>query len=392
MFAYSSNRIQRLLATYVRMFVGLVTAVASSQAYALPLLSGESYSPVLWGPAAVSSQFVEYSAQVSSSGSSADQQFLNVVRNDGTWVVQNLPVGFEPGTNTVATNIDSTLFTSGSTYQTTLSVTPENAAPVFSAGVVQNLGSSVNYLFNDGFGVTDAGAFVKPGDPSNIALNFGPVLMLSYHTGVPDLAQGPNECVPTATANSLTWLNNTYGLGLAKTTEQIRDILKDNNHMKTDPASGTTIPNIFDGKEKFVNENNLPIVTHVIGGGPEGRPDVTNILDELKKGQDVELALFWKDGGGHMIAVTGLIDLGIFGAGVWFNDSDDGKTQTNFSWLDKNNDNTLTIRSYGASNGGNTIGLGVAESVVPEPGSLALVFLGILALMRFHVRRATQVA
>ena len=391
MFAYFSNHTQRRPGTCIRMFVGLVAATITSHAHALPVLSSESYNPVFWGPASVSSQFVEYSVQVSSSGSGADQQFLNVVRNDGSWVVQNLPVGFEPGTSAVATNVDSALFANGSTYQTTLSATPVNAAPVFSAGVVENLGLGVNYLSNDGFGETEAGAFVKPGDPSNIALNFGSVLMLSYHTGVPDLAQGPNQCVPTATANSLTWLNDTYGLGLAKTTAQIRDILKDNNHMKTDPASGTALPNFFAGKNKFVNENNLRIVTHVIDGGPGGRPSVANILKELKKGQDVEFRVDWKDGGAHRITVVGLIDLGVFGAGFWFNDPDDGKTQTNWSWLDKNADDTLTVRSYGALNGGNTIKLGVAESV-PEPGSLALVFLALLVLTRFHARHATRVA
>ncbi len=391
MSAYFSNHTPRRPGHCIRMLLGLAAAAISLQAGALPVLSSESYSPVLWGPAAVSSQFVQYSVQVSSSGSSADQQFLNVVRSDGSWVVQNLPVGFEPGTSAVATNIDSTLFATGSTYQTTLSATPVNAAPAFSSGLAQNLAASVNYLFNDGLGETDAGAFVKPGDPSNIALNFGPVLMLSYHTGVPDLAQGPNECVPTATANSLTWLNDTYGLGLTQTTAQIRDILKDNNHMKTDPASGTVLQNFFDGKEKFVAENNLRIVTHVIGGGPGGRPGVANILEELKKGQDVELRVDWKDGGAHRITVVGLVDLGILGAGFWFNDPDDNQTQTNWSWLDTNPDGTLTVRSYGATNGGNTVKLGVAESV-PEPGSLALVFLGMLALVRFHASRAARVA
>lgn len=392
MFAYSSNQAQRRPGTYLRMFVGLVTAAISLQAYALPLLSSESYNPVLWGPAAVSSQFVQYSLQVSSSGSSVDQQFLNVVRNDGTWVVQNLPVGFEPGTSAIATNIDSTLFANGSTYQTTLSATPGNVAPVFSTGVVQILGSSVNRLFNDDFGITDFGPFTSPGLPSNSALNFGPVLSYSYHAGMPDLEQGDNECMPTSAANSLTWLNETHNLGLTMTTEQIRDILKDKNHMKTSARKGTLISNFLVGKDKFVNENNLRIVTHRIGDF--NRPTFADILAEMKKGQDVELGFRYTDPFddkryGHMVTLVGLIDLGPFGRGIWYNDPADGQTQTNWSWVDGiEGSASFSIRGEGDRN---RVELAIAESV-PEPGSLALVFLGMLALMRFHAPRATQVA
>src|SRR4051812_2408517 len=104
------------------------------------VLSMEAYQPVLWGSPAVSSQFVEYSLQVLSSGLGSDQMFANVTRDDGTWVVQNLPVGFEPGTSTLSTNIDSNLFRSGAAYQTTLSALPVLAAPGFTAGVPLALG------------------------------------------------------------------------------------------------------------------------------------------------------------------------------------------------------------------------------------------------------------
>ncbi len=88
----------------------LLTAAATAQTWAAVLISAEAYHPIVWGPAAVSSQFVEYSVQVTSDGMPADHQFLNVVRSDGTWVVQNLPVGFETGVRAEITRDSHLLF------------------------------------------------------------------------------------------------------------------------------------------------------------------------------------------------------------------------------------------------------------------------------------------
>lgn len=84
------------------------------------------------------------------------------------------------------------------------------------------------------------------------------------------------------------------------------------------------------------------------------------------------------NGGGHWVTLVGIIDLGPLGAGIGFNDPDDGKNQTNWSWLD--GDNGFSIRSYGKLNGGNVVDFAVAESV-PEPGTLVLVTLGAIGLI-----------
>ena len=378
-----------------RFSVALATLVLSLlatplQLGAMPLLAAPEYRPVAWGPAAVSSQFIEYSVQVSSTGVVADQQFLNVVRADGTWVVQNLPVGFEPGTRTMATNIDSALFSTGASYQTFLSAGPETVAPVYSSGVMQGLGATVNYLANDGNGVTEDGAFVGPGTPSTLNLSFGPVVSSSYHIGMPDLDQGDNECMPTSAANSLTWLNNGHNLGLTQTTEEIRDILADMDHMNTDPMTGTSLPGFLGGKNRFVSEHMLPIVTHRVLGGPIGTPSLANIMAEMAKGQDVELLIRWGTNasrGSHMVTLVSVFDLGQFGAGIGFNDPADGADQTVWSWLDTTSGGFLRVRSYGADNPGNIIRFGIAESV-PEPGSLALVLAGLALLLLARPRRS----
>jgi hypothetical protein len=360
------------MATIVLSYSLLFTASAE----AVPSFSGESYRPVFWGPSGLSSQIIEYSVDVTSSGNSSDQGFLNVVRDDGTWVIQNLPVGFEPGVRRMATNINSSLFLDGANYQVTFSNTIQISTPLFISGSSQILGRPVNYLANNPHGGADGEPFTSPPVPPNISFTFGNLLGFSYHTGMPDLAQGLNECYPTAAANSLTWLNNTYGLGLNLTTSEIRDILKDENHMKTNlNQDGTTGADFKIGKDKFVQEKKLPIETHVIlGDNNSVTPTLSNILKEMKKGQDVEIIL---DTGNylHMVTLVGIFNLGSFGAGIVFNDPDDGNDQTQAAWLDSNG--IFKNGTYAES----TLKFAIAESVIPEPsltfGLMTIGFLGI---------------
>ncbi len=349
---------------------------------AAPTLSGALFQPELSGPTQDPSQFIEYSVNVSSTGSSADQGFVNVVRNDGTWVVQNMPVGYEPGSSTISTDINSSLFVDGASYQTTVSSSPLTGVPAFVSGVVQTLSTvAAVTLANDPHGSADLGAYNGPPIPPAVVFAFGNLLRFVYHTGMPDLAQGLNECYPTAAANSVTWLNNTYNLGLALTTAQIRDILKNGNHMKTDPATGTLNTNFLSGKNSFFSpaEQNRPIDTHQILGGAGNRPTIANIVAEMVKGQDVEINIAplgrnW----GHLVTLVGVFDLGALGVGIAFNDPDDGKTQTRTAWVSA--DGVIQVGAYA----GSEIRFAFAESVVPEPGTMVLALTGAICVVAFR--------
>jgi len=355
--------------------VAVAACAAVSLASATPTLGGESFNPVLWGPSGLSSQFVEYSVSVNSNGGSSDRGFVNVVRDDGTWVVQNVPVGFEPGSRTMATNVNAALFVNGASYQTTFHDAPQTGAPAFGGGAVRALGPAVTYLAADPHGAADLGPFTGPPVPGNVAINFGPLLGFTYHVGMPDLPQGPNECYPTSAANSLSWMNSTYGLGLNLTTAQIRDSLKDPTHMMTDPNRGTFNTRFLSGKDQFVSEHGLPIVTHQLTGGAGDRPTVDELINEMAKGQDVEITIAaMGQNWGHMVTLVGILDLGPFGVGIAFNDPDDGKDQTQTAWLSRSGE--FLTGTYA----GSELRFAFAESI-PEPGILALLGVACLALL-----------
>jgi hypothetical protein len=137
-------------------------------------------------------------------------------------------------------------------------------------------------------------------------------------TDVPDAkqAEGSNECVPTATINSLRWLqkrNPAAFAGKLPDDKTLMDELK--KDMKFDRDRGGVAPeNILPGKQALVTRRALPIETHQVG--KQDDPDIfTQILAELKKGQDVEVIIRYQvDAPGtatgtktnrHMVTVVG---------------------------------------------------------------------------------------
>lgn len=338
--------------------------------------SNESFRPVVWGPGRVESNYIQYSAVFQSAGREQDRFFLNVVRSDGTWVVQNLPVGFEPGLTQIATNVSADLFRSGDTYQTIFDQSYAISAPVFDPAhaAVRVLGDPVNYLVNGGACRLGLGVFVRPGDPPLQSVVFPPPppppqppYKVVYRKGVPDVAQGPNECAPTSAANSLTWMEQEYSeIDIGLSTEEIRDVLKDGEHMKTDPETGTSDADFLAGKNAFAAQFGLPIETKAVPGGVGNAPGLEEMYQALEDGSDVELSVVWldeegKSAGGHWVTVVGMVEVeGQYG--VWINDPDDGQEQAQFHWIDQRADGTTALRGYG---GAHYLDLTIAESVVP---------------------------
>ena len=120
-----------------------------------------------------------------------------------------------------------------------------------------------------------------------------------YHPGVPNLVQGHNECIPTSTANSLLWLADKYKFK-DKMPGTPADLISE---LKTDfkwtARSGVYVASskenptgdgYLNGMGKFVNDRNLPIDVHQIGGRFDDNI-FAKVMAELKKGQDVILDL-----------------------------------------------------------------------------------------------------
>jgi hypothetical protein len=332
-------------------------------------INSQSFNSLTWAGTSATG-YTEYS--VDAVGADA-LDFVNVVDSSGNWLVQNLPL-FTTGLFSMVIGG----FT-GQPIDTFETAIPLVSAPSFASSSPHSTGSAT-YMADDPSGKEGAGTFTDPGAapaPASVVFANNAILGFVYHLGVPDLAQGRNECGPTSAANSLSWLNNTYNLGLTQTTAQIRDVLKDGTHMKTNPATGTSDPNFIAGKNQYVIDKTLPIETHVIGS--IGRtPDPQAVFIELAKGQDVELSVVWTGGGGHWVTLVGMIQ--IDGAyGIWYNDPDDGKTQTNFSWLTNSNSR---VAGFGSAN---RIDTTVAESV-PEPSPRLLIAVALFYLLHLRMQ------
>jgi hypothetical protein len=235
------------------------------------------------------------------------------------------------------------------------------------------LGANTNYLQNDPAGggpdtTVDPDIAPTPGTSATVGYQFGNVTGFSWHFGVPDITQGVNECYPTSAANSLKWLVPS----LALTTEQIRDELV--NDMKTNNGhNGTYNKDFIPGKDAFMARHNLQIETHAI--------TLAQILEEMNKGQDVELVITPKGKNwGHMVTLRGVFTTP-FGTGLAFSDPDDGKpNQTSFLWADANGQ--IARGTYA----GWELKWAWAESPIPEPASMAVMALvGALLLKRRRV-------
>lgn len=351
---------------------------AGPWAAAAPTLSGEAYAPVLWGPAQVSTDYVEYAVDVTSTGSSSDYRYLNVVRDDGTWVVWNLAVGLEPGTRRMATQVDASLFQNGASYQTTIDTTIRTTAPTYAGGTFQTLGAPVSYQEDNGWGVTEFGPLGRPPTPPHEPppFVFPDPFPWVWHPNMPDTPQGANQCGPASAANSLSWLDQKHHWGLP-TPDLIRQQLVID--METHWLTGTTLDQFLKGKDKYVNSpiHKLPIVTHQIS------TSLASIEAEMKKEQDVEL--FIKnlvDGGGHVVTLVGIRTFGPeHGAQIAFVDPGDRKNQIQEAWVSSTG--IIDTGVYALYE----IRYAVAESVVPEPSTLTLFGIGAAALLAYGRRR-----
>jgi len=218
---------------------------------------------------------------------------------------------------------------------------------------------------------------------------------------------GAMSCVPAATMNSFTWLQNAYpsvyGLdinnfpvlqGGAGSWQAAATLLAGPQYMNTSPNNGTTIANWIFGKVSYLNTfapgattfegmDSLSLAVNRPVWDTNANPTVNFLLQELQAGEDVELGIMPADNVGHALTLTGL---------TW-NDADNSGT---FNGLD-----TLTLNTIDPANPGvNTLltlapgnpmtitslnyqnyVLDVALAESPEPATWSLVALGVAALI-----------
>ena len=247
-------------------------------------------------------------------------EFVNVNTNGPsgvTWIIRNIPIvssSLEPSQFSSQSYFDFGLLgvTVGSNissldYCLTSTLVPVISAPTCIPDQTVAVGVS-NAITNSGVpsDVTDVGM-----PPAADIFDFTGIFSdfeSAWHSGVPNVVQDTNECGPGAATNSLHWLaeQNDWSLKDDDIQDTLDEIAID---MGTDNL-GTWDKAFAEGKVKFAKLHRLPIENHYTGGaggtGPggddglprgtgfgavtrDGNPSAAYVLDELKKGQDVEI-------------------------------------------------------------------------------------------------------
>lgn len=185
---------------------------------------------------------------------------------------------------------------------------------------------------------------------------------------VPDIAQKPNECTPTSTANSLRWLAKKHGFNdklPSSDSDLVKDLVK---AMKTSSTTGTSDEDMVNGKKSYIKDKKLPLTVEAqddegASGATKTKPTAEFLIEQLKKGQDVEIGFTFTGGGGHWVTAVGVVRMG-GKLGVYINDPDDNKSGARFYELVKRSDGFLELKGYGKHN---YIDIIVAESPKPPP-------------------------
>ncbi|MDZ4800459.1 MAG: PEP-CTERM sorting domain-containing protein [Bryobacteraceae bacterium] len=227
-------------------------------------------------------------------------------------------------------------------------------------------------------------------------------------SGICDDGMGNNfACGPTATVNSFRMLDQKYGAGNGAT------LVPDGNNNGFDNADLAAVAGILDGLMGCTPCNGGTTVAGLIAGKnsylnsvapgkyyvhSQGSPTFSWFFDELTNGQDIEVLIgFYNVGGnrigGHFLTVNGISGVDTNNNGFL------GSNEANWSFIDPSGGvdgstaiyefNNLTLGALYNIGGmvvTTVIEYGIAESPVPEPGTVILLFSGIalLAVKRFR--------
>lgn len=193
-------------------------------------------------------------------------------------------------------------------------------------------------------------SFPAPVEPVAIPFDTNKTTEFVWQKGHVNIEQSTNQCGPASVANSLQWLENEQNIEVPhEHTKGYRDSTLvgqlDSAAQRTNHNTVGDV-NMLKGKIKYVDDNDLSddlVLKHKNRKGAAfvandtvkqgdyysvANTDTTSLIDwiiqELKDGEDVELAIGWDGGGGHWVDLIG----GGYVKGVpwiaWVHDTDQG--------------------------------------------------------------------
>lgn len=135
--------------------------------------------------------------------------------------------------------------------------------------------------------------------------------------GMPDIKQGPNECVPTSTANSLSYLLAKAGQAPADPDKFNKDLQGElKRAMGTTAANGTQASGAHPEQNKFLEGKVKAKIHPALANGKvtthQANPSPENIMEAVDQGKDVEVVIVCRDKDNnivarHMVTVVGYV-------------------------------------------------------------------------------------
>lgn len=309
---------------------------------------------------------------------SSSLQFFNMVLN-GEWVVRNEPIVSENGFGIAHDvfmpfnlGISRGTVISSANYGFDVTTSPI-AAPAFgtSAGAVGA------YFAEIGTGSVEeslSGAIPGLVGP---ALADGAATTVTYsHKDFPNQEQTKYGCAPAAISNSLKWLNNTYGMGMANANISIPAI--ETATHKTDKGvyinDGTDHKAFWKYKDDYIKGLGYNVTTTTT-------TSIVDIVKAMKDGKDVEIEMK-----GHTVAIVSISDLG--GGKYKLQVAHDLKQGVAGGTVVEKIDYNSATGKFGGQTWAEGRGwnYAVIESV-PEPTTIVALGLGALAVFRKRLQR-----
>ena len=206
-------------------------------------------------------------------------------------------------------------------------------------------------------------------------------------SNIPPINEDENGCAPGACARSLKYLENTTGIEVPGSAQDVYDTLNGPDYLDTSvgPAgTGTKVWRVYYGKTLYAFDNDVPVNTRTT-------KDPLEILEGIGNGADVEIGVYWgknaagKSMGGHCAMVT---------AATVSRDADGNVTGYEVSIVDdaKQGDGNASNDPHKLSfdKDGNLKGYGTGaklisfwiEKPIPEPAGLSVLGLLLLSARR----------
>jgi hypothetical protein len=255
--------------------------------------------------------------------------FINMVTPEMGWVIQNMIFDLTSGYPGLSTMFNLGMEGPVTGIQASAYVSEE---PLMEFSALDYIDFNVGLIdYNSAGRNSPIGTIPAPIPRDSIKFKEGGKDDLVWQHGHVNIEQDVNQCGPASVANSFQWLENEQGLPVPHEHKPgIRDtslVGEIDKAMERDEHDTVPDGKALSGKIKYIDDNNLTDSLKIKHKNRRGKSFVSNdtvkvgntmsipntdttslidwILQELKDGEDVELAIGWDNGGGHWVDLIG---------------------------------------------------------------------------------------